>query len=344
MINYETTQNVTSKEYIDAMNKADDIASINNSMVNYIVGSSYVSQFMSAPTSLLNYTKFRLMNYPPSKCVSESMKDNFYAKKLLNMFDLKTDSQAIKRGAKWTRRYLESISKQETTYFEKTIYDFCGKRGLNDEKLLKAVSKMISTPVTYTDYKNSLFGRLNLYWDSKSQKKYYEYQNLYVLNELKYLHTEGLIKVIAEEGIFDGIPKQDVGRGFLGTIIISGRLLAPALSNFILDLTLNQKVFYKLAFEQKKIIEKYENDITLEALDEMVYLDACILESMRLGSMSGIPRFVEKDMYLPNGVKIKEKSFVKFGRFTHNRSEKYFLQHPHYFIPERHLKTNTKLS
>ncbi|PVV05409.1 hypothetical protein BB560_000071 [Smittium megazygosporum] len=61
MINYETARDVTSKDYISAMKKADDVAAVKNSFVNYTVGSSYTDMFMSVPGCLFNSRKFRMM-------------------------------------------------------------------------------------------------------------------------------------------------------------------------------------------------------------------------------------------------------------------------------------------
>ncbi|PVU86524.1 hypothetical protein BB560_006687 [Smittium megazygosporum] len=323
MINYETTEDVTSNDYIVAMKKAEDIAATDKSRVDYTVGSSHIHMFMSTPSCLLNSSKYKFMIHPPSRYIDVSRKIYFYTKKLTNLYNSKLDDESVKSDANWIREFLESIMQQQTIYYG---------------------NNLVYAPLTYSDYNNDLISKFRVYWDIRSKRKYLTYLNKFILKQISLEPREGFIKVMAEEGVFAGVPKEDVGTGLIFPIAMSGRVMAPVLSNFIIDLTIYPHVFLKLALEQKIIIKKYGNEITLSALNEMVYLDACISESIRLGTMSGLPRLVEKDMYLPNGAKLKASSSIKFGRFTHNRSESYFSHNPHDYIPERHFKTHTKLS
>ncbi|PVU87857.1 hypothetical protein BB560_006423, partial [Smittium megazygosporum] len=78
-------------------------------------------------------------------------------------------------------------------------------------------------------------------------------------------------------------------------------------------------------------------------LDEMVYLDAALSETLRLGTNSMAMKEVVCDVVLPNGVFVSRGSLIKYNSMTNNRSSKVFRKYPHHYIPERHFQLGTKL-
>ncbi|PVV02730.1 hypothetical protein BB560_002808 [Smittium megazygosporum] len=120
-------------------------------------------------------------------------------------------------------------------------------------------------------------------------------------------------------------------------------LLGYAFSNFLVDISLSKQIFQKLENEQRMIMERHARMITIEQLDEMVYLDAALTESLRLGNNKMSIKEALCDIFLPNGVFIPKKSLVQFNTISHNRSASTFNGHPHEFIPERHPELGTKL-
>ncbi|PVV01896.1 hypothetical protein BB560_003667 [Smittium megazygosporum] len=63
-------------------------------------------------------------------------------------------------------------------------------------------------------------------------------------------------------------------------------ILGFTITNFLIDVSLNPHVLKKLELEQKKIMAKYGKKLTVRRLDEMVYLDAALSETLRLGTNS----------------------------------------------------------
>ncbi|PVV02767.1 hypothetical protein BB560_002769, partial [Smittium megazygosporum] len=110
-----------------------------------------------------------------------------------------------------------------------------------------------------------------------------------------------------------------------------------------IDISLSPETFKKLEIEQNRIIAKYGKEISIRQIDEMTYLDAAIIESVRLGSNHMSMKQTLCDIFLPNGVLIPKHTFVKLNRIAHNRSSRVFNKKPHDFIPERHFELGTKL-
>ncbi|PVV00941.1 hypothetical protein BB560_004658, partial [Smittium megazygosporum] len=116
------------------------------------------------------------------------------------------------------------------------------------------------------------------------------------------------------------------------------------LANFFIDASLNPILFRKLETEQRKIIAKHGNVLTIKHLDKMVYLDAAITETLRFSTNIISMKESLCDIYLPNGVLISRGSFTKLNTINYNRSSDIFLNHPHDYIPERHFTLGTKLN
>ncbi|PVU86310.1 hypothetical protein BB561_006746 [Smittium simulii] len=99
-----------------------------------------------------------------------------------------------------------------------------------------------------------------------------------------------------------------------------------------------------LAIEQVGIIKKYGFKINEAQLDDMIYLDASLKESIRLTQRTVCERKVENDYVFSNGSVIKKGSIVKFDLFSHSRDKRIHGIDPHSFVPERNLLNKTKLS
>ncbi|PVV03438.1 hypothetical protein BB560_002078 [Smittium megazygosporum] len=87
-------------------------------------------------------------------------------------------------------------------------------------------------------------------------------------------------------------------------------LIGDKISNFLVDISLDPRVFKKLENEQRSIVAKYGDSISIRLLDKMVYLDAAIVESIRLSSNIFGMRETQCDIFTPNGVFIPKGSFA----------------------------------
>ncbi|PVV03338.1 hypothetical protein BB560_002195 [Smittium megazygosporum] len=118
--------------------------------------------------------------------------------------------------------------------------------------------------------------------------------------------------------------------------------IGTKMSNLIMDISLYPNVRKELEAEQRSLIKKYGRSITSKQIDEMVYLDAAITESLRLGTNNPMKEAI-CDSYLPNGAFVQKSSLVKFTTISYNRSSEIYGRDPHCYIPERHFELGTKL-
>ncbi|OLY81652.1 hypothetical protein AYI68_g4236 [Smittium mucronatum] len=81
---------------------------------------------------------------------------------------------------------------------------------------------------------------------------------------------------------------KSVAFGFLSVFRTASLISSSRLTNIIMDISTQPEVFKKLLYEQREIVLKYGSNLSLSAIDNMHYLDAVILESLRLSNPAGL--------------------------------------------------------
>ncbi|OMH83557.1 Cytochrome [Zancudomyces culisetae] len=117
--------------------------------------------------------------------------------------------------------------------------------------------------------------------------------------------------------------------------------------NLLVELSLRPDVYKELLQEQHELIKKNggNNHIPFEMLDEMVYLDAFIKETIRLsGSDPFMPRCTTQEVVMSNGVSISKHQYVSFNIQAHNRDPKIFGPNANKFNYKRHIRLGLKLT
>ncbi|PVU86079.1 hypothetical protein BB560_006819 [Smittium megazygosporum] len=176
------------------------------------------------------------------------------------------------------------------------------------------------------------------------------------LLEKKIAYGEKYLGDLFESRIINEKTNSDKAREYLRDFVLKGKfkkmnrdiidrdhLIGDRLSNFLIDISLDPRVFKKLENEQRAIIANHGHEISISCLDKMIYLDAAIIESLRLSSNAMTMKEAQYDIFLPNRVFIPKGSLVKLNNINYFRSTQIFDLYPHDFIPERHFKLGTKL-
>ena len=95
----------------------------------------------------------------------------------------------------------------------------------------------------------------------------------------------------------------------------------------------------KIVEEQQEIfIEDFEQDVTLEDLAKMKYLEVCIKEALRLyPSVPIIGRNIERDTHIDGQLVAKGTSVIALVHLLHRNPKVW--DKPEEFIPERFLES-----
>ncbi|PVV02040.1 hypothetical protein BB560_003517 [Smittium megazygosporum] len=227
------------------------------------------------------------------------------------------------------------------------IRQYYGGAAKSDPGFCNAIEQLLEQPLSFGEkYINHL-----LMFRKKTYDRGREYLRDFVLrgkfkelNKSSFDENECIASLLLQNREKLDIPNDIFYTSLPNHFYLSVITIGNQLSNFFIDISLNPRVFKKLEIEQREIMAKYGNAITIKHLDKMVYLDAAITETLRFSTNHTTMKQSLCDIYLPNGVLIPKESFVKLKAITYNRSSDIFLDLPHDYIPERHFILGTKLS
>ena len=115
--------------------------------------------------------------------------------------------------------------------------------------------------------------------------------------------------------------------------------MSMAVSMLFFYMTKNPQVEKKLYEEVDAYFERHNGKVTYETFNELIYLNACLQESLRLH-----PTFTRMDRICTEGTEIKGIKFTKgnivvLPLWPYNRNPKYF-EDPDTFNPERFMPHN----
>ncbi|KAL1123514.1 hypothetical protein AAG570_002591 [Ranatra chinensis] len=113
--------------------------------------------------------------------------------------------------------------------------------------------------------------------------------------------------------------------------------IAVSISLVLFLLSRHQDAQEKARQEVKRVAEKHRGHFSYDALKEMVYLECCITEALRLYPPAvGLFHHCTKDYLLEDGQTIKKGTTVIIPSYSMQRDPQYF-QDPDEFQPERFL-------
>ncbi|PVV01037.1 hypothetical protein BB560_004560 [Smittium megazygosporum] len=330
MKNYELSTDNNLLEYIEDFEKAGYVSTFIGSKTDFILGKPHHKLFCSLPENAFSKSKltkkvFRKF-WSPKKHIEYRKLDYIirYYVYINNVFDY---INQILIDIAVRQCYGESAAKDP--YFLDSIFSLFESEVSFGEKAILSLLKF------------SVFNR-----KSKSDRARDFLRDFVLKGRLKKMSKKtigdnySLVNIILKNQVKINISDDIFYTALPDYLILFVTLLGDKLPNFLIDISLDPTVFKKLEIEQKKIMAKYGKRITISCLNEMVYLDAAILESIRLGITM---KESQCDFFLPNGVFVPKGSFVKFNNITHNRTSPAFKMQPHNYIPERHFKIGTKL-
>ncbi|PVV02772.1 hypothetical protein BB560_002767 [Smittium megazygosporum] len=226
-----------------------------------------------------------------------------------------------------------------------------GEEARNEMELNFAINELILLPTSFSESSIRELNRLRKYKNSSNLKKAHDYLGKFVKDKISDLKARDL--AAPKKSIFELTVQREIcpeeladsiTHAFKTLIICSVKYIWPQISNLIMDISMDIRAYKILLFEQKRLVKKYGNSLTRKVIDEMKYLEASFLESIRLSGESKYLRISERDIFLSNGSKIKKSSFVKFSTFCYNHDISIHGSNPYVFWPERHLLPSTDSS
>ncbi|PVV05296.1 hypothetical protein BB560_000187 [Smittium megazygosporum] len=318
--NYEITQNSNIIEYINALKRKEDVASIKHSVTNYTLGSSVFSEMYHFPQAIMNELKPR---YKPYKLQNDVIT---FSRKSYIIYT---------RGLGYN--YL-NLNNQGIAYID-NLFDFV-KNVLYD--VANSINSVLLFPSSYSEsilhkvVKQREFKKSTLNTSKKFIKNYTEMEIRIAMDSRRSSNQKNsdLTTPLLESA----------STTLLSYLVNSIKHSYPVISNLIIELSMNPDIYYRLVNEQRSIIKTFGNEITEKSLDNMMLLDAAFLESTRLSGTGQPLRQLETDVYLSNGSKLKKNSLAKFNNFIYNRDNRIYEKLPHSFKPDRYLRTSTKFS
>ncbi|PVV04508.1 hypothetical protein BB560_000992 [Smittium megazygosporum] len=345
MKNYELSENSNILEYCYELRKDNQVAKIEKSKADYTLGTPFLTEFFSIPPKVLNSYKADLLECMLATQVHRILFEAIMKATFLN----------VQKVEKLIIESLADKIQSENSYFgngifiirdirvlieqicrEIVISQFYGEADLRDPSIDSIYTGIFKLPSTYSEFS------LEKYLTIKA-KKYLKLHNTLLssaISNIRYTSVNVFNKSILELFLETGVYK-DYSLNIISYVCIAfnwffTKYIGNNLSNIIMDMYLHPNVWSRVVYEQRKYIKLNGETISTHALDQMVYLDATIVESNRL---AGCNHFK-----LSNGISIPKDSFIKFNVFTYNRDPRVFSEIPHDFIPERNILSQTKLS
>ncbi|RKP07871.1 cytochrome P450 [Thamnocephalis sphaerospora] len=106
-------------------------------------------------------------------------------------------------------------------------------------------------------------------------------------------------------------------------------------THFLYDIAGYAETRTRLYEEQQQVIAKHGDKITVEALKDMAYLEACLRESLRLNSITqAVYRLAMQDVEFSNGMRIPAGRVCFFNMHAMNRNPE-FHQDANEYRPDR---------
>ncbi|PVV05203.1 hypothetical protein BB560_000282 [Smittium megazygosporum] len=348
--NHELASDSNLLEYIEDFKKAEYIAKFIGTKSEYNLGKPHLQIFCILPEnffSKLRASKNAFHKNWSSEIYFESVKLDSIVRAAIsskNSYSLQNFDYIIR----------ENFHKDASLFLEKKsvfIEDAFSYASKKDPEFLNSLMLLLQSDISFGEkYMGSLrkFRIFNIKSKSEIAREFLRdfvlKGQFQALNEDSFEENECLAYILLKNQEKFSIPDNVFYTALPSYLYLFITLHGYALSNFLIDISLNPYVFKQLEKEQKKIISKYGEKITTKSLNQMVYLDAAITESFRLGSNNMSMKQSLQDIILPNGVFMPKASFVKFNSITHNRSSEIFKNQPHDFIPERHFFLGNKLN
>ncbi|PVU87328.1 hypothetical protein BB561_006385 [Smittium simulii] len=382
--NYEADTDGNSYDYCEAMTLAGDVAIISNSNCNYIISSNFVSEYILIPDKIFNTSKARIKVLEDVRENYVRCKSIIYSKLLAELLIKKLNTQYIDKQSFFIRETFESLLNKYGSYkldgrhYIENVFNYLqailrknGKtisfgifnsfkcKAANDEMFDELLQFFTSEPNSIFDKHLSLLNIFKKIFTAQKAYSYLKYVDSYVYKEvfrrIEFQNSNPVdecdtIQIAIDYDILniDQINNindiKPISHSILVFMVLEITLISQKLANFILDISIYPETFISLALEQKRIIEKYGPKFSFYKLKKMKILDSAILESIRLTELSGIERQIENNYILSNGVELKKKKTVKFGRFTHNRNPFFFGKNTHEFDYTRNLQLENELA
>ncbi|PVV03542.1 hypothetical protein BB560_001976 [Smittium megazygosporum] len=360
MKNHELSTDSNLLEYINDFENAGYVCKFANSKSGFILGNPHCELFCGLPDHALSIRKiskktFTKTWHPKSQFECEKMRSVVIsALSTKTPSYLQTFSYTIDENIKHITDlflgsdhiFIENIFEHVREILIDIAVSHCyGESSKNNPEFMNSILQLLKEILTYGEksindllkFRNSDYDKAKMILGDFVRKG--EFQKI---NENNTNQRDCLVNFILQEkgkgSISDDIFYSAIPEYVYLFVVLNGN----AISNFLIDISLDPQVFEKLEAEQRNIISENGKKITTECLDMMVYLDAAIIESIRLSNNKMSIRESTAAIFLPNGVLMPRNSIVQFNCLSHNRSNEIYRNHPHYYIPERHFSLGTK--
>ncbi|XP_031626617.1 probable cytochrome P450 6d5 [Contarinia nasturtii] len=130
--------------------------------------------------------------------------------------------------------------------------------------------------------------------------------------------------------------------GQVGLFYLAGfDTTASAIANCLFELSRNPTLMQRLHDEIDEVLKRHDNVISYESINEMTFLEYCVLESLRkYPTLPFLNRICTKDYPIPNtDLVIKEGTPIIISHLGLMRDAKYFPE-PDKFMPDRFSESN----
>ncbi|PVU94312.1 hypothetical protein BB560_005951, partial [Smittium megazygosporum] len=340
--NYELSSNSNLLDYLDEFKRADYVCKYTSSKSDFNLGKPHLHFFSSLPDKAFSKHKLEKKTFYKKW----SNKDYFMGYKVGYTITSFLHATAPNTLQEIQHIINEKISEDNELFLESAIRRYYGETAKNDPDFCKAVEQLLNQSLSYGEKCiNQLlkFRKLN-YKNGRDYLRDFVIKGKFQeLNKNTFDENECITSVLLQNQEELGIPNDIFYTSLPNHFYLYVFNIGNQLANFFIDVSLNPNVFKKLEHEQREIMKMYGNEITINLLDKMIYLDAAITETIRFGSSIMSMKQASCNIYLPNGVLVSKGSLTKFNVLSYNRSSDIFLNLQHDYIPERHIKLGTKL-
>ncbi|PVV02207.1 hypothetical protein BB560_003348, partial [Smittium megazygosporum] len=329
--------------------KSHDVAKIKSSATSIILGPLIFTEMELFPQSIMNDMKPIYKLYPDHRTTATRLEAARFGK-TINSVIMENIDKILQDKEILIDEILFLYMQSETPSSNETVVCY-GDAVKNDKQLNLAVNDLILMPNTFSESNIRQLLKISMLRDMLRLKKSFDYLAGFIKKEIlelakkrPALSKNGILELVVRHKEFPNISVESTNLGFIIFILCSIKYIWPQISNVIVDISLHERVYKNLLLEQKNLIKKYGNVFTRKILDRMKYLDAVLLESMRLSGSGQSLRMLEKDVYLSNGIKLKKSSLVKFSNFIYNNDYKVHGPNSYAFWPERFLLASQKFT
>ncbi|PVU90873.1 hypothetical protein BB561_004675 [Smittium simulii] len=327
------TQGNTKIELIKIPQQPNTAVKTTNGKVRYVLNSGFTYEYFSLPDNLFNVYKSRMK--------ANSIKKRFQS--LLMNHAVHIEDSVFRIDNLFS--FISDVIKVEE------IMSVYGKVSRNDPMISDIVDHFLKSPSAFSEHGNDDPSVLETFCSLQKDNKYIEYLVNFVQNEISRrivlkkfgYRFDDLIQCIVDQEFFNTYDIKIISLSLLYVILESIKLLNPRICNLIMDISFRPEIYAKLALEQKNLVKKYGEDLSVKQISEMVFLDACVTESFRMSGGSRMLRHTNKNYMLSNGMVLDKNSDVLFNAPSHATNPNYFKT-PLTFMPERHINNGTAIS